>query len=459
MIEQAIADEVTESQNIDFKRDLPLPDRLDREAKQQKQGELAKDIAAMANADGGLILYGVEEKAGPGSAAGAVRTIGARTEIVEKQIRQVAGSLIQPPVRELRFDWLASEPADDGVDPLMVLALSVPSSPDQPHLIHPHKGQGDWFAVPYRNGPDTHLMTDLQLQAAYAERERGQRRVERDFNERFEELLNKLPGEGWVTVMAAPERPFKRTEGFEIYTASDVFKVGLSDPRNDLSPALLLRGADTRVGLRRFTRRRSVLGSDGEFEIQAYAEVHSDGAVAVAFSRGGYYPPFEARPRAIGPGVQQPTNVPGSGRTHIAIADIKDTISDFERLLWSMRQAFQVSGPYRARLWVPPPTTHVRRDRPRKPHEFQPADDERDAVHGFRAIDARLTDDRGDESVLESVVEILADALAQAGVEEIYPTDVEGLIVGFEYARGKYEAHRDAYLDSLPTVRALSAVR
>ena len=50
-----IAEQVEESTHIEFKRGINKDDGNWR-------SELAKDISAMANSDGGVIIYGVEEK-------------------------------------------------------------------------------------------------------------------------------------------------------------------------------------------------------------------------------------------------------------------------------------------------------------------------------------------------------------------------------------------------------------
>lgn len=54
MIDRAIVQQVEESRGLDYKA---VPD----EAKNIKGGDVAKDVAAMANTGGGVILYGVSE--------------------------------------------------------------------------------------------------------------------------------------------------------------------------------------------------------------------------------------------------------------------------------------------------------------------------------------------------------------------------------------------------------------
>ena len=117
----------------------------------------------MANTRGGLIIYGVIE--GPPTYANAIRSVGPVDPATDQNIRRVASNLVYPPVRGLEFAPLH---ADGGKE--TILALFVPQSLDAPHLVRPKgqtraKGQeeGWWFAVPWRNGPDTDWMAERQI--------------------------------------------------------------------------------------------------------------------------------------------------------------------------------------------------------------------------------------------------------------------------------------------------------
>ena len=52
-----VADEVEESRTLDFKRDLDLDPK-------SKRIECLKDLTAMANGGGGVVIFGVDEKRG-----------------------------------------------------------------------------------------------------------------------------------------------------------------------------------------------------------------------------------------------------------------------------------------------------------------------------------------------------------------------------------------------------------
>lgn len=102
LVSRACQNRITERTGLDWKLALPLTAE-DAAAKREQQAELAKDIAAMANSGGGMVVYGVAEAPGNTSAAGSVQPVGLVTETTKQQIRQVAGNLIYPPVAGLEL--------------------------------------------------------------------------------------------------------------------------------------------------------------------------------------------------------------------------------------------------------------------------------------------------------------------------------------------------------------------
>jgi len=82
-LERLVAEKVQESAQVEFKRQLP---------ESGKNDDLAKDLAAMANAGGGVILYGVGESDGVATGLTPFKTDGA----VER-IALVASTIDEPP--------------------------------------------------------------------------------------------------------------------------------------------------------------------------------------------------------------------------------------------------------------------------------------------------------------------------------------------------------------------------
>lgn len=61
MIEQLVEQQAEETSDLDFKQILPI-------GKGEWREETAKDFAAMANSGGGVVLYGIAEERGRGTA-------------------------------------------------------------------------------------------------------------------------------------------------------------------------------------------------------------------------------------------------------------------------------------------------------------------------------------------------------------------------------------------------------
>lgn len=148
LLAAAVEQRVCEQDDLDWKQSLPVKDRHD---------EFAKDVAAMANSGGGLLVFGVKEQKDGTSAAGLLVHIGKWDDAEQRRLRQVAYSSIQPPVHGLRFHDIDS----DGV---RTVVLEIPASADAPHLVWSNQR----FIAPLRYGAQTEFMNERQIEAAYA---------------------------------------------------------------------------------------------------------------------------------------------------------------------------------------------------------------------------------------------------------------------------------------------------
>lgn len=396
LIERACEERVQERPDLDWKQQLPLTSSNEnREAKHHQQLELAKDIAAMANSGGGMIVYGVAETRQSGtSAADHIEAVGPIDEGTFRTIRQVAGNLVYPPVTGLQLLQLTSADHPDNA----VLAMLVPDSLETPHLVHPSKGR-DWFGAPYRHGSDTQWMVERQLASAYAARETGRRRRAADFDARFEALTSVLCEDSlvrWVVALAVPDRPLPRPRHLQLAEAAGIIDRAWELRRQSFGPGDLTVGEQTRRGLQRFFRtgRREITAARPAIA-RARVEVHGDGTVAVAFTRDGA--------------------IPGEGHqaTQVPIDDIEATGLDFFALLWAVRTVLGISGDYTARLTMSPPTQIFRRPDPVLRGEYQRWDQQR--VYGYLPVDGPVLTSEGLESALTSWVETVGDAVNQAG--------------------------------------------
>lgn len=148
MIQALVDQAVPEGGDLEFKRDFPSGSLVD--------SDLPKDVAALANAGGGVIVYGISDaghKAGP-------RTDVVLTANLERDLRKVAATKVAPGLINLGITPL-------GQSPHRCVVIEVPASPDAPHLFFSKEGG---LRAPLRVGADTHWMTERQLEAAYRAR-------------------------------------------------------------------------------------------------------------------------------------------------------------------------------------------------------------------------------------------------------------------------------------------------
>lgn len=149
LLDDAVAAGVVETDGLDWKAELPA-------AKGLPQSDFPKDVAAMANSGGGMIIYGVREAQ---KSATARVDVGEVDEAYERSLRSAAITAITPPVFGLNVLRLGAE-GDRAV------AVEVPASVDGPHLIF----KNDYFAAPVRNDSDTVWMKERQIEAMYRAR-------------------------------------------------------------------------------------------------------------------------------------------------------------------------------------------------------------------------------------------------------------------------------------------------
>jgi hypothetical protein len=96
------------------------PYSLDQE---REKMELAKDVSALANADGGIILIGVQTEQEPLHPGDIIRRVGCFTQgrIDFSQYRNVLSDWVLPSIPGVRFEWHASTTnRDEGIASILV---------------------------------------------------------------------------------------------------------------------------------------------------------------------------------------------------------------------------------------------------------------------------------------------------------------------------------------------------
>ena len=135
-----------ESQTLEFKRAPPtVEDRGNQ--------EFLKDVCALANADGGDLVYGIEEETGR---AAAIRAVDQPLDPLKRRLGQILEARVEPRLVGLIMTEVVVEGGH-------VLILRVPASFNGPHRYH-HDNHSKFVA---RSGTHTSELTYEQLRMAF----------------------------------------------------------------------------------------------------------------------------------------------------------------------------------------------------------------------------------------------------------------------------------------------------
>lgn len=269
MLDEAVDAGLAESGDLDWKQKLA-------DAKDLTQSDYPKDIAAMANSGGGLIIFGVHE-----SQKCAIRRsdVGELSEVRERALRSVAVTAITPPIFNLGI-YLIGEIGD------RALALEVPASVDAPHMIY----RGGFFGAPVRNDADTVWLRERDIAAMYQTR----------FNElRFAtDALDALSSgaavgrdaheRAWLVAAARPRVP--RSAGLSRDRARELLGQAHELAHEYASGVHPLDNVDRlnpRVGLRRWSAVNSATSEAAKWR-ESWIDIHRDGSVTLATAIGGH---------------------------------------------------------------------------------------------------------------------------------------------------------------------------
>lgn len=193
-LQKLVDDQVPESSELDFKVDAY--EGQPAQGGRPKQDEFRKDVTALANARGGVLVLGMAEHDG-----------------VASHVVGVAGSLEQHEGR-LR-SWIRSrvEPYLDGIEIHGVLGsgvgcilILVARSPRRPHAVVP---MSDTEALKYarRVGRHTDWLSEAQVADLYRERFAGGREVAARLEMLDEDAQSALLRRRWLMISTVPDEP------------------------------------------------------------------------------------------------------------------------------------------------------------------------------------------------------------------------------------------------------------
>ena len=278
MIDEAVAEQVGETDDLDFKRQLPPT------AKVATESDFCKDIAAMANSGGGTILYGVTEANKRATGRYDVEL----TEDHERTLRRAAISSIRPPVHGLRIERVE----DTGRS---AVAITVGASPEPPHMIY----KGEYFGAPWRNDADTEWANEPQLESMY--RSRFDRR--RDRAEELCDLYARTARgrdttvRAWLIATAYPHQPvvratrLSREDARTCYINAERPALEIADRLRAIHPLEFMDRTNPRPGLRSWVAPATV--RDQAAWSEAWASIGDSGAITLAATVGGHRRPTE----------------------------------------------------------------------------------------------------------------------------------------------------------------------
>ena len=272
LVDAAVDAGVLETDDLDWKSELPP-------AKGLPQTDFPKDVAAMANSGGGLIVYGVRES--QKAATGRV-DVGEFDESYERSLRSAAITAISPPVFGLNVHRL-------GVEGNRAIVVEVPASIDGPHLIY----RNDYFGAPVRNDSDTVWMKERQIEAMYRARFEERRHASEALDALFRETSagRDTDNRAWLIAVAHPRIPRFR-ERLTRDNARDVLSKteGLAltyAGRGGVHPLENLDRLNPRPGLRRWVAVNTATGERSNWK-EAWASIHDDGSVTLVAAVGAH---------------------------------------------------------------------------------------------------------------------------------------------------------------------------
>ncbi|WP_369745635.1 helix-turn-helix domain-containing protein [Paenarthrobacter sp. AMU7] len=262
-----------ESHDLDWKSQLPAKKAL-------PQSDFPKDVAAMANNGGGLIVYGMNET----QKAATDRTdVGDFDEGYERALRSPAITAITPPMFGLKIYRLGTESAKN-----RAVVVEVSASTDGPHLIY----RNDLFGAPIRNDADTVWMKERQIEAMYRARFDERRHASEALDALFDEAAagRKTTGRAWIIAVAHPRVP-RFLGRMDLEDARLILKnaepLALSYAGSTgVHPLESVDRLNPRPGLRRWVAVNTATG-DRVWK-QAWISIHHDGSVTLAATVGGH---------------------------------------------------------------------------------------------------------------------------------------------------------------------------
>ncbi|WP_165068715.1 AlbA family DNA-binding domain-containing protein [Marisediminicola senii] len=383
LVDAAVEQQLAETDDLDWKSELPPFKAL-------ATTDFPKDVAAMANSGGGVIVYGVEEQ---DKVAVGRKNVGDLTEHHERTLRAAAYSAITPPV----FIGLYAV----GTAGNRAVVLVVPPSVDGPHLIFRDK----FFGAPLRNDADTEWMKERQIEAAYRARLDERRRSGAALARLYDETTGWIDSSRAVLVaVACPRIPGVKSGRVDKTAARAILRnarnlAGEFSSDNGVHPLDNVAN-NPRPGLRRWVALNAATTDKSAWRA-AWISIHTDGAVSMAATVGGH--------RGVSGGMVRDSQV-DSAAIELAVADFLALIRTWSRELGPAEYDVRVGIE-----WAPPkPLLIVTVDQ--SGHLY---DGTSVPLKNYVPVDASLDAASSDDVYRRRLYEIVEDCINQGGISTI----------------------------------------
>jgi hypothetical protein len=272
ILDAAVAAGVREADALDWKSELPPIKGL-------PQTDFPKDVAAMANGPGGVIVFGVREAQ---KAATERVDVGDFDEAYERALRSAAITAISPPVFGLNVHRLGRERN-------RAVVVEVPASVDGPHLIY----RNQYFGAPIRNDSDTVWMKERQIEAMYRARFEERRHASEALDSLFTEASIGRDNDkrAWLIAVGHPRVPrvgdrLTREEARSVLQVSGEQALAYAG-RRGIHPLESVDRLNPRPGLRRWVAVNTATSERSMWK-ESWASIHHDGSVTLAAAVGGH---------------------------------------------------------------------------------------------------------------------------------------------------------------------------
>jgi hypothetical protein len=258
-IEGLVASGAREAADLDFKASL-------YGKTEQATRELCKDIAAMRNDRGGVILLGIADEDGTAVDCPEVPL----SDDEERRTRQIVASGTTP---HAAFDI---QPVTGKTSGKGFYLLIAQPSPFRPHAVV----VGEGFRYPRRDGSSTRYLSEIEAADMYRSRFRGESEQLDRLGRIGQEALDRVAEDGpWVVASVVPNNSGALPISFSGRTAIEQWareQCCSNDAIDGFFPSTAMAG----VGVERYTI--ATVFDEGQRAGHAYSQCHLDGAAAAA---------------------------------------------------------------------------------------------------------------------------------------------------------------------------------